>query len=79
MSTSQSPGRPTTWVYTLRKTSKGAALNVPRAVADQLPDGMTFRLEVTDKGLLYKPVQVVNEEAEVDIPWAGKFNGEESR
>ena len=67
-------GRPTSWVYTLRKTQKGAMLAVPAVVADQVPDGAQFALSVTADGLSYTYLGAAAAlpEQNVDLAWINK-------
>lgn len=63
-------GRPTSWIYSLRKNAKGSQLAVPREIAEQIPAGAMFQLEVTPDGLLYKYTTQVEKPAEaVSLPW----------
>jgi hypothetical protein len=47
-------------------TSARAALNVPAHIARHLPDGMQFAVELIDDGILYRPVGITAEPA--DLP-----------
>ena len=69
-----SKGRPTSWVYTLRKTQKGAMLAVPAVVAEQVPDGAQFALSVTSDGLhyAYLGASAALPEENVELTWVNK-------
>lgn len=47
--------------YKVRKSGHGSdaaySLSVPKPIAEQLPEGIQFRPEFTDDGILYRPVE----------------------
>ena len=63
-------GRPTAWIYKIRRSGKGSTINVPAEVTSQLPEGLHFELKITTEGLLYAPVTNVTSPEAVQIPWA---------
>lgn len=68
-----SRGRPTSWLYGLQKSAKGASLRVPREIADQVPAGSLFRLSITEQGLLYEfTARAEAPQGNVTIPWVEK-------
>lgn len=67
-----SAGRPTSWVYRMRKSTKGASLAVPQVVAQKIPAGAQFALAITADGLSYTylgTTEVPAEDEEVELGW----------
>jgi hypothetical protein len=71
--------------YKIRKFANGKArsgqafinysLTIPSHIAERLPEDMQFSCELTDAGLLFRPVQP---QIEVELPpWAAQEDGKE--
>ena len=64
-------GRPTSWVYRVQNSKDGTTvLTVPRKVADHVPQGTLFSLEITAEGLLYRALATKDIIEDPVIPWA---------
>lgn len=51
------------------KEYRNYSLTVPNEIAEQIPEGVTFALHMTDEGLLYVPTNQA--ESETELPaWA---------
>jgi hypothetical protein len=67
-------GRPIVGVYTVRRHRRTNGdqytLLLPNAIAEVLPAGMRFAVELTDEGILYRPIGPA-EPTPADLPaWA---------
>ena len=46
------------------------SLTIPTEIAEKLPEGMQFQIELTDEGILYRPIGQTNDVVDLLPAWA---------